>query len=226
MNGRRIGLSHVALLPARRERGRVSQTNARLHRNGGTQPAVLARTTASIGHPFAASGCGYPVRPSRSSGVSVMVQDSSYSGLPLRPRLSSYLLAPANLISCQLIRVPSQRPTKKGAAIAAPSSLRRMRSSLRILLSALTRLLLTTLLPALARFLLLLAGLRLTCATLLTALLATLVLLASALILIHIIFSIAGDPHSPTLRTQIRSQLCDATPPPLHADSLRSPRVS
>jgi hypothetical protein len=67
-----------------------------------------------------------------------------------------------------------------------------MRSSLRILLSALTRLLLTTLLPALTRFLLLLAGLRLTCATLLTALLATLVLLASTLILIHIIFSIAG----------------------------------
>jgi hypothetical protein len=99
-------------------------------------------------------------------------------------------------------------------------------SSLRILLSALTRFLLTTLLPALARFLLLLARLRLTCATLLTALLATLVLLATALILIHIISSIAGDPHSSTLRTQIRSQLCDATQPLLHVDSLRFPRVS
>jgi hypothetical protein len=65
---------------------------------------------------------------------------------------------------------------------------------LRVLLPALTWLLLATLLSALARFLLLLARLRLTCATLLTALLAALVLLASALILIHIIVSIAGDP--------------------------------
>jgi hypothetical protein len=69
-----------------------------------------------------------------------------------------------------------------------------MRSTLRILPSALTGLLLTTLLSAFARFLLLLARLRLTWATLLTALLATLVLLASALILIHILSSIAGDP--------------------------------
>jgi hypothetical protein len=67
---------------------------------------------------------------------------------------------------------------------------------LRVLLPALTWLLLATLLSALARFLLLLARLRLTCATLLTALLAALVLLASALILIHIIFSIAGGSRT------------------------------
>jgi hypothetical protein len=68
-----------------------------------------------------------------------------------------------------------------------------MKSSLRVLLPALTGFLLATLLPALARILLLLARLR-TCATLLAALLAALVLLASALILIHVDSSIAGRP--------------------------------
>jgi TctA family transporter len=52
---------------------------------------------------------------------------------------------------------------QRGAAKAAPSSLKRMRSSLRVLLPALTGLLLATLLAALARLLLLLlARLRLT----------------------------------------------------------------
>jgi hypothetical protein len=78
---------------------------------------------------------------------------------------------------------------------------------LRVLLPALTGLLPATLLPALTRLLLLLARLRLTWAALLTALLAAFVLLASALILFHIISSIAGIPHSPTLRTQLCSQL-------------------
>jgi hypothetical protein len=58
---------------------------------------------------------------------------------------------------------------------------------LRILLPALTRLLLATLLPALPRLLLLLTWLRLTRAALLTTLLA-------ALILIHMSSSVAGDP--------------------------------
>ena len=101
-----------------------------------------------------------------------------------------------------------------------------------ILLCVLTGLLLTTLLSALARFLLL-ALLRLTCATQLTALLATLVLLASALILIHIIFSIAGDPaqsnasdaNSFALRDLLFATADRATPPLLRADSLRFPQV-
>jgi hypothetical protein len=98
-----------------------------------------------------------------------------------------------------------------------------------ILLSVLTGLLLTTLLSALARFLLL-ALLRLTCATLLTALLPALVLLASALIPIHIIFSIAGDTAQSNVPDANSFAECDsgtdsATQPPLRAHSLRFPRV-
>jgi hypothetical protein len=83
---------------------------------------------------------------------------------------------------------------KKGRPRPPPVTSNEWGSSLRILLPALTRLLLATLLPALTRLLLLLTWLGLTRAALLTTLLAALVLLTSALILIHMSSSFAGDP--------------------------------
>jgi hypothetical protein len=85
---------------------------------------------------------------------------------------------------------------KTGGQGRPGNSSERMGLSLRILLPALTRLLLPTLLPALTRLLLLLTWLGLTRAALLTILLAALVLLASALILIHIASSIAGGSRT------------------------------
>jgi hypothetical protein len=81
------------------------------------------------------------------------------------------------------------KQNEKGGPKPPPGYLRPTASALRILLPALTRLLLATLLPTLTRLLLLLTRLGLAGAPLLATLLATLVLLATTLILIHVAVS-------------------------------------